>query len=160
VLYTDSSVVLASWSNMTITDMRGAVRREHIGEIARCYRAVQKQYPQGLAVLTLIPNGTPMGDANIRGDASKMLEDFAGLLQHISIVLEGSGIWASTMRTVLRGMTIIARTPYPIKIHEDIESAARAIAPLIDDGTATDRDVVEVVQRFRRATFATRAANL
>jgi hypothetical protein len=151
-------IVLGAWSNMAITDLRGAVRREHIGDIARCYRSLQKQYPKGLAVVTLIPGGTPMGDASIRSESSKMLEDFAGVLQHVSIVLEGSGIWAATMRTVLRGMTIVARTPYTVKVHDEVESAARALAPLIEGGPS-DRDVIDVVQRFRRGTVTPRVVN-
>jgi hypothetical protein len=158
VLYGDSAVVLGAWSNLAITDLRGAIRREHVGDIARCYRAVQKQYPKGLAVLTLIPGGTPMGDASIRSESSKMLEDFAGVLQHISIVLEGTGIWSATMRTVLRGMTIVARTPYTVKVHDELESAARSLAPLIDGGP-TERDIVELVQRFRRTNSAPRVVN-
>lgn len=151
VLFHDDALVLAVWSNLVITDMRGGVRREHIPEIVKGYRSMQKLYPEGLVALTLIPHGLPVADSERRGEASKMLETFAGVIRQISIVLEGTGIWAGTMRTVLRGMTIVARNPCGMKVHEDVTAAARSLAPQIDE-KPSEREVIDMVQRFRRAT--------
>lgn len=159
MLFADSCIALGAWSNLVITDMRGQARREHMAEIAKCFREVHKGFPNGLAALSLIPSGVPAGDAATRTEATKLLDAFSGILLHASIVLEGSGIWAGTMRTVLRGMTIVAKTPYALKVHDDVESAARALAPLIADGGSSERAVVDVVRQFRRANARPNVVN-
>lgn len=160
VLFRDEAIVLAVWSNLVITDLRGATGRDQIAEIVKAYRSLQTIHPNGLVAMTLIPQGIPVADAQTRADASKMLEAFAGVIRQISIVIEGSGIWAGTMRTVLRGMAIVARTPFGMKVHDDLPGAVRSLAPLVDQ-KPTETELLDVVQRLRRATGGdrSRAAN-
>lgn len=47
VLFRDDAVVLSAWSKLLVTEMRGAVRRAHIPEIAKGYRSLLKLHPGG-----------------------------------------------------------------------------------------------------------------
>jgi hypothetical protein len=152
VLYRDDLAVLATWSNLLITDMRGDMQRDQLIEIVKAFESMQKIYPDGVAALTLIPQSVPIGDGPVRKEAGTLLQRFGGAIRHISIVLEGSGIWAGTMRTVLRGLAVVGRTPFAMKVHDNVEAAARGLAPVLADvggQKPTEWDVIQMLKRLR-----------
>jgi hypothetical protein len=59
------------------------------------------------------------------------MKEWGPSVRHLAMVLEGGGVWASTMRTIIRGMNVLSRSSHPTSVHESVASAARVLAPIV-----------------------------
>lgn len=124
VIKVDPDFALASWNdvfmviwrvNTTVEGAR-ALRRECLGFAAK--------RPEGIALLTIVEEGAPMPAPESREVIARFLGDASESIRASAVIFEGDGFRAAAVRSVVIGLTMLARQKYPHKVFAAVEDGA------------------------------------
>jgi len=87
------------------------------------------RYPGRALFLCIVSNKSDPPEQELRDASVKMLLDHDRRLAGCACVIEGTGFRAAITRTVLTGMTLLARTQAPIAFFDQIAPACRWLEP-------------------------------
>jgi hypothetical protein len=79
--------------------------------------------------LAITPEGTPALSSDARAEASRMLPEVFAISNSIHNVLEGTGFWASIMRSMFAGLLLTSGQRGKVLVHDTVRAAAEHIAP-------------------------------
>jgi hypothetical protein len=154
IKFTDSIMCISWWNNLQIMDMAGAVTLSHIDVMDQRYRALLRTFPQGVVGVSTVHPEAPPSDAATAKRGGEILRDLGANVKHVSVVILGSGIKGMAIRTLMRTINVISRSPHPVRVHDSIEDAAAAVAPVMQDLLRTPispKDVMSAVRQARNA---------
>lgn len=117
------------------------------------YRAAQKAfdlYKGKAASITIVePSAASSQPPEVRDVTTKLSKDF--VLLGSAIVIEGSGFAAATARTVIAGIYLLSKRPYPNKICASVAEGASFLSPILSRNA---NDISYVAEQTRAALKA------
>lgn len=135
----------ASWRQVYILEFRDTVSIEALDASVLGKREVYAANPSGIVVFNLLPGDRPLPSSEVRDYAErKQGEDLAGVLAHATVVT-GAGFRAGTVRSMLAGLFLVSRSPFPRKVFSNVEEAAAWEATVLKAGRTWSNGLVEAV---------------
>jgi hypothetical protein len=151
----DDGLRVATWQNVMMLFWYGEVSAERLKPTKAIQRAILARYAQGSAVLTVVSAQTPLSMSSAaREEATLQQKEFSKTHVGMATVIEGTGFFKSTARSIASGITLFSRPIAPTRIFDTVEEAVRWLAPLLAAKAAadiTESEVLEAVQAARSA---------
>ena len=94
----------------------------------RYHRALMRERDEPTSLLSVIPAGLPIPSSDVRKAGTDLLAEVQPHICCMATVVEGTGFWASAIRSVLTGIQLVVRSPKPNRAFARIEEAAAYIA--------------------------------
>lgn len=88
-----------------------------------------RSHPAGVGLLTIVEANAPVPGADVRKALAAVLTDFSRNIKVSSVVFEGQGFSAAAVRSVVTGLTLIARQAYPHKVFASLAEAGGWMLP-------------------------------
>lgn len=142
-------VALASWGNLVLVLYRAPVSLEVVQAIGESCQAAAQKYPQGIAMITVMPENTPLPDDKVRGEISAMMSKIEPYLRVVCGVQEAPGVRGAAVRSMTRAMELMIRAPFKMKTVDNTKAAAEILAPFIEPA-ATTVQVEVAISQFRK----------
>jgi hypothetical protein len=124
----DPTYVVARCDNVLVNIWRDTLTLESLERSQELGRRLDKEYPDGIGVMTVVPYGIPLPDARVRDAAAELMKEADRWVRARAMVLEGDGFWASTARSMYTALKIFTKTPCPQKTFGDSFEACRWIS--------------------------------
>lgn len=86
---------------------------------------------QGIGLLTIVEAKASLPGSQERSRLAQMLANHSESIKASALVFEGEGFGAAAVRSVVVGLNLLARQPYPHKVFATIETAAGWMAPQV-----------------------------
>jgi hypothetical protein len=156
------SHALAQWRNVLISIWRDTPTILAAENKGRLYRSVLGKGRSTFGIITIIEAKTPLPDMETRKVMVAVMVESARWIVCTAAVMEATGLKGATVRSVLTGLTLAARTSHPMKIFSSLEEASVWVAdeagrnqtpPLLS------KDLTNAVLTFRRAIQGCTAAH-
>jgi hypothetical protein len=132
VVHVSERLCIAECHRVAINIWRGAPRHEDWRTSSRHLAQLHRRFSDGIAALVLFPV-TEIGLKNTEVDRAEMeavTRRFIACGRACALVIEGDGFIAATVRSVLVGLTLVTRPPFPTRIFSNTGTAIHWIAPL------------------------------
>jgi hypothetical protein len=105
--------------------------------------------PAGVGLLTIVEANAPVPGAEVRKALAAVLADFSRDIKASAVVFEGQGFSAAAVRSVVTGLTLIARQAYPHKVFGSLGEAGAWMLPQLPR-QATQADLAAAVAGLRK----------
>lgn len=112
--------------------------------------ACTRRYPGQTLFLCVVSASADPPDKPVRDASALMIKEHAADLLGCACVIEGTGFRAAITRSVLTGMTLLARTPVPIAFFERISGAAEWLRPRAGHPVAGLGEQLESLRKVAR----------
>lgn len=118
---------------------------------------LHQRHPKGVAAFVVFPlAGASLSFRDVQVDRVEMervAKRFISIGRGCATVIEGSGFVAATVRSVVSGLTLVTRPPFPSRIFETVDQGVSWFVPTILSHlkTATPAGVSGAVEAARRA---------
>jgi hypothetical protein len=146
-LATFRDLYIVIWHRNTTMTGAQAVRRG-------CF-AFAESRPKGVALLTIVEEEAPMPASEPRESLATFMRDASDHIKASAVVFEGTGFRAAAVRSVVVGLTMLARQKYPHKVFSGLIEATAwmerelAAAKLAESFTA--QELGDAIASLRRA---------
>lgn len=111
--------------------------------------AMSEDHPNGVGLFGVAEEGMPTIGALERRIVSDLFADLGRRALFVASVVEGDGFWASTARSVMTAIGIVARRPCPLKLFRHAAEAAEWQSRFPTGAAAAP--LTEAVERCRAA---------
>lgn len=122
-------LVLASYGRVCVAIWNHKPSMALFEEQRAALSACTKRYPGEAMFLCVVSDRADPPDSPVRDASAKMMRDHAKDMVGCACVIEGSGFRAAITRSVLTGMTLLARTPVPLAYFENMAGAVQWLHP-------------------------------
>ena len=142
-----------SWRSLFICCWRMHTTVECAQEVGRRCAEFAASHPEGIALLTIIEAHAPAPN----NDARTAIADFprnATYVRASALAFEGTGFRASLVRSVVSGLTMLARQPFEHKVFDSVPTATQWLVPELECHRPADFSPAEATQAVD--TFRTR----
>jgi hypothetical protein len=148
--YSTPDALVMTWDRCVGVVWKRETTAEGVEVLQETYREQATRYPSGVYLLTIIEKGAPMPSTEQREEVAVFLRSGSGRTRMSAVVIEGTGFRAAAVRSVVTGLAMLVRLPYPHEIFGTLEQAAKWL------GTTPYNDVdpdymVLAVQHARRS---------
>jgi hypothetical protein len=124
------------WQNFVIGVWSAKATAEAVGSLGNTARSLKEKYTS----LHIIKSGAALPTADGRAALVELLKERTGKLACITVVLLGSGFWASAVQSMITGLHMVAPSgSTKLRICDTIEDAVAWLAK--EHGTLTGVDV-------------------
>lgn len=127
--FADDVYCIAFWNNVVLIDLDGDMTVSRMQKVGDAYRELLRKYPRIVAMCVMRP-GTPVASAEARAAAAKFTKELGDAVARIAMVIESDGIVAQMLRSVVRGVSVLARSK-AFSLETDIDEALRTLAPMV-----------------------------
>jgi hypothetical protein len=102
----------------------------------------RERYPTGMSFVHIGRGQHAMVDAEARAVIVRILRELDHYTAAVAIVARASGFWASTLRSVATGITVVARSKVEVRFHEEVEEVVEWLPSKHEQmtGVMLDRD--------------------
>jgi hypothetical protein len=122
--YSDGGIAVATAANAFICVFREPATLPRLVEVRRAIGTHTRKWGHDTVSLSVLePSAAASVPKDVRDETGAITRDYPSIAA--AIVIEGSGFRAAAVRSVLAAIYLVARSPYPHKICEDIDVAAR-----------------------------------
>lgn len=132
---------LACWQHVFTVIWRRETTMEGAEQLRTECRAFAESHPRGIALLTIVESGAPLPSSGPRKAIAEFLGEASAFIKCSAVIFEGSGFRAAAVRSVVTGLTLMARQKYPHKVC-DLDEAVRMFAGILPQ--ATGRGISEI----------------
>jgi hypothetical protein len=149
----DADFAVGGGSNLLVIIWRD---KTTINGIRICRDYVQKTcagHGREFALMAIVEPKAKLPGAEERAALARVLHDSSRWIQVSALAFEHGGFVAATIRSVVTGITILARQEYPHRVFENVQEAARFIEreQLVNNSPPfTTRRVQAIVTELRR----------
>jgi hypothetical protein len=133
------------WQDLFAIVDDGSIPASRYGVIETAMREQAKPYPQGIAVLVILPPDARPPPEEVRTAVKNVLMRLVSSLSSLTYVVEGTGFKGVAARATLVGMKIFASRPYPIYVETSVREALTKIASHMTNGHAISTEVISKV---------------
>jgi hypothetical protein len=141
--------LLATWGNVLIAVWRRETTMSGVQSAIRCYEEHAYQHPDGVLLLTIVEEGAPLPETAVRRELARLLDRGAGRTKKSAVVFEGSGFRAAAVRSVITGLALFAKVPYPHRVFGKVEDAVHFFEP----SSKTSSRMIELAIRAVRERY-------
>ena len=139
----------ASWHQAYVLDWRSVPTFESLDAAVSGKAAVLSNHPAGVLVFNILRADAQLPSTAVRKYAEKkQSEDVVGVLCHATVV-DAQGFWAGGMRSMIAGLYLVSRSPFPRKVFATVDEAARWQAPFAQAPAGFDEGLAEAVRGIR-----------
>lgn len=114
-----------TWQNISINQWIGQPTIEAVKQIGTTTRKLIRQYPGGHSNVTFVFQGVPGPTPEVQSVFDSVFDNRRSRIACMAIVLEGSGFWASGIRSSVVGMNIRSPGQLALRIFNTIEEAVQ-----------------------------------
>jgi hypothetical protein len=104
--------------------------------------------PDGIGTFGVAPANMPLLGSAERKEASALLERFGGQLRAVASVIEGTGFAASATRSVMTAISVLARSPCPLKIFGSFDEGVDWYTARVDIPPPALRQAIERMRQI------------
>ncbi len=143
---------LATWGNVFVIIWRNETTIQGVEAFRAASLQFAKAHPEGIGLLTIIVDKAPMPPSKARDRLAAYMRDPNNGIRASGVLFEGSGFRSAAVRSVVTGLTIIARQAFPHKVFANINDTADFLAPLLSEACGEDvgsQDIVAAVADIR-----------
>ncbi|WP_437287418.1 serine/threonine-protein kinase [Sorangium sp. So ce406] len=126
--------VLASWRQIFCTIWLQETAEDDVRRVSEACAEFAKQHPRGIGLLTIVEGEAPLPQAAARRALARFLAEASAFIRCSAVVLEGSGFRAAAVRSVVTGLSLVARQRFPHRVC-DIEEAGLMFAEILPAAT-------------------------
>jgi predicted nucleic acid-binding Zn ribbon protein len=108
------------WRNIAINAWASQPTGAAVQVLARLTEKSLTECPEGIASIHWIESGAGLPTAEARLSLGEIAKRYGQHLICVSVVLHGSGFWASALRSALTGVVLLAPRTYSLRFHADI----------------------------------------
>ena len=112
------------WDAVFVVIFRGNTSKEGVLTISESFQSVVAKHPTGIGLLTIVEEKAPMPPSDARKALTDFLTRFGSSIKCSAVIHEGSGFRASAVRSIVAGLTLLARPPYPHRIYASVEASS------------------------------------
>jgi hypothetical protein len=154
VIQVDDVLYIGAFKNVVVTDIGGYVDFNHMQAVGRAYETLLQAYPRGVLALSFLRPGTPVSPADARAEGARFVRELGDSIIYSAMVIEGDGVLPQMLRTVIRGINVLARNSR-IHVFGKGDEAIRHVAPLMarDDYETDPIPELTVAVRAARTAF-------
>jgi len=142
---------LGSWGSLFICSWRVHTTVEGARDLTTMCARFADSHPNGIGLLTIIEERAPAPD----GEARAKIADFLGQAEYIKasgVAFEGSGFRAAMVRSIIAGLSMIARQPYPHRVFSNLTDTLDWLIPEFNERTNSNLSqgtAERAIERFR-----------
>ncbi|WP_437733469.1 serine/threonine-protein kinase [Sorangium sp. So ce1335] len=126
--------VIASWQQIFCTIWRRETTEESVRRVSDACAAFARQHPRGIGLLTIVEGEASLPPAPARKALAGFLAEASAFIRCSAVVLEGAGFRAAAVRSVVTGLSLVARQRFPHRVC-GIEEAGRMFAEMLPAAT-------------------------
>ena len=155
VHYHDSGCAVATCGNLFICVFRDPSTLERLTHIRRAIERHAAHFgADTISISVLEPSAASSVPKEVRDETAALTRDFQSIAA--AIVIEGAGFRAATLRTILAGIYLLAKSPYPHKILDSVQNATRWLREQAEHSPnrLTITEMVNAVEQARHAISA------
>lgn len=130
------------WQDLFAIVDDGSIPISRYGVVETVMREQAKSYPQGIAILVILPPDARPPPEEIRSTVKNILMRMVNSLSSLTYVVEGTGFKGVAARATLVGMKIFATRPYPIYVETTVRDAIAKIVPHLTNGHAVSSEAI------------------
>jgi len=147
IVVSTKDYLFATWQHLMLAVWRGHTTMDGVREGQRVFHEHIKNHPGGVLLLTVVEDGAPMPDADARNELGKLLQSGAGHTKKSAVVYEGEGFRAAAVRSVVTGILVFSKPPFPHKVFARVAEAAGFLAS--EGGQITGKQLADLVHDVR-----------
>jgi hypothetical protein len=141
------------WRNVTITIWTAQATLEAAERILRLTRALSREFPQGRSQVMIVADGAPAPDQATSEVLAEIYNPQVSRIVCIAAVLEGSGFWASGIRSRMTNMRIVGGNAMVMRTQDTLEEVATWLPSAHEQRTGVKIDP----EQFKAMLLAVRA---
>lgn len=148
---------LASWKQVFTVIWRRETTMEGAESLRSECRQFAERHPRGIALLTIVESGAPLPSSGPRKAIAEFLGEASSFIKCSAVIFEGSGFRAAAVRSVVTGLTLMARQKYPHKVC-DLDEGVRMFAGILPQATGVginEAELKSTLAELRRRIDAT-----
>ena len=124
ILTADRGHCIGCYEGVLICIWRDAPTVGALETVRAAFTVMTDELPSGAGVLGVAEEGMPMIGAIERRITGELVSVLGRRALFVATVVEGDGLWASTARSVMTAIGIVAHRPCPLKIFRHAREAA------------------------------------
>jgi len=125
---------LASWQQVFAVIWRRDTTIEGADHLRMGCTAFARTQPRGIGLLTIVESGAPLPPAPARRTIADFLAGGSEFIKCSAVVFEGSGFRAAAVRSVVTGLTLMAKQAYPHRVC-DLDDAIDMFVRILPNAT-------------------------
>jgi hypothetical protein len=130
IVQKDDNYVLASWQQIFAVVWRNETTLDGVRALhSECSKFATK-HPRGIGLLTIVSAGAPMPASPVRQAVAAFLAQGSLYIKCSGVLMEGTGFRAAAVRSVVTGLTMLAKQAYPHRVcsvHDAASMLAHAL---------------------------------
>lgn len=157
ILSSNPDQSLATWRDTFVLIYHVNTTKAGVDLLDQKCEAFAKTRPNGIALITIVEENAPMPPSEARDALAAFLGRQSASIKVSAVVYEGSGFRAAAVRSVVAGLTLMARQTYPHKVFATAEEGITWMAPQMPTPTAAN-EVVRMLISLRESIAQRRTA--
>ena len=125
---TDDHIV-ATWQNVVILVWKRETTTAALDALRKAHDQVAAKHEGAVFLLTIVEERAPMPPSATRDALAGFLKMLERSVELSAVVHEGAGFRAAAVRSVVTGVSLVARLPYPHKVFATVAEAAAWFGP-------------------------------
>jgi hypothetical protein len=142
----------SAWNNVSVGVWSDQATLEAAQRVIRVSKWMTQEYPQGHSNIIFVLAGAPAPTPDANEVFSRVYDEKFSHLSCLGIVLEGSGFWASRIRSSITSMRISVPGKVRVRVSDDVDELLEWFLPEHNQGTGVKLSLGEL----RRALLALR----
>ena len=128
VIRATGDYALGLWENLFIVLFRVHTTVEGADDIRETGMRLGEEHPNGIGMLTIIEQHAPAPDGQARAKLADLMRN-ADYIKASGVAFEGSGFRAAMVRSIIAGLSMIARQPYPHRVFSNLPDTLDWLIP-------------------------------
>jgi hypothetical protein len=112
----EDDYVLASWQQIFAVVWRRETTLQGARALLRECNQFATRHPQGIGLLTIVSEKAPMPASPVRKEVADFLTQGSAYIKCSVVLMEGTGFRAAAVRSVVTGLTLLAKQTYPHRV--------------------------------------------
>jgi hypothetical protein len=133
-------VLVVVWTGHTTHDGVVASRRSIL--------ALGREHPEGVGLITIVEHNAPMPPGEVRDEVAKFLKESSDIIKASAVVFEGEGFRAAAVRSVVTGVSMLAKQAFPHRVFAHVDEAASWMGPKLP-GAPKGEDLLKDIAGLR-----------
>jgi hypothetical protein len=161
IVEVDANHGKATIGNMVLVVWTGTTTAQAYKHLVRLIQQLNAENREGIGILQTVELGAEPPDSTARKEFSGVMQECEHAVKHFSVVHEGSGFKAASVRAIMSGVYLLARPTFPHVVMSSLLDAAAWHAERqreIGRRDVRERDIIDTVQQLRERISAIRGS--
>lgn len=143
ITYAFQGCVMAHWRGVGIVAWATQATGQHAREMAKLAEEVGKSHTRGSNV-SLVVNRAPLPTHEARRVIHEVTRRYEKHIVCSATVIEGTGFWASAIRSLVTSLHLVGRWSFDLKTFSDIDALSEWLAPIHTRAVGTSVESTEL----------------